>query len=154
MECNCALVELRVPPPLVRQCEAHGPPIGVGREKNWPPSIPVISHRIISWQLYETLCSFSARVYCLLTIRFEYQTIELSDSNIIRLSDNQTIGKKEILNSDHQTLGISHCKTVRPLNYQTVKLSDYENIRLLDHHTIRLSDFQTFRLSDYRKIRL
>ena len=23
-----------LPPPLVSQCEAHGPPIGVGREKN------------------------------------------------------------------------------------------------------------------------
>ena len=24
-----------LPPPLFRQCDAHGPPIGVGREKNW-----------------------------------------------------------------------------------------------------------------------
>ena len=24
-------------PPLFSQCESHGPPIGVGREKNWEP---------------------------------------------------------------------------------------------------------------------
>ena len=40
------------PPPLFSQCEAHGPPIGVGREKKYT-NVPVKMH-FMKWQTPST----------------------------------------------------------------------------------------------------
>ena len=39
------------PPPLFSQCEAHGPPIGVGREKN------KAIHKIFHFEIFTTDCT-------------------------------------------------------------------------------------------------